>query len=45
MPTTAIVLHATYKRDSEGGVGAISNMEEVSQLFQKKVAVSVSMVC
>ena len=41
VPTTAIVLHLTYKRDKELGIGEISNMEEVEKFFQKKIAVGV----
>ena len=39
VPTTAIVLHLTYKEDVTRGIGEISNMEEVEQFFQKKIAV------
>ena len=39
VPNTAIVQHITYKKDAEGLMGVISNMDEVNAFFQKKVAV------
>lgn len=39
VPTTAIVLHLTYKDNKNHVIGGISNMEEVEKFFQKKIAV------
>lgn len=39
VPTTAIVLHLTYKKDENRVLGGISNMDEVEKFFQKKIAV------
>ncbi|CBK22937.2 uncharacterized protein [Blastocystis hominis] len=38
-PTSAVVLHVTYRKDEQGDVGSISNMDELRRLFQRKVAV------
>ena len=39
VPTTAIVLHLTYKKNENHVLGGISNMDEVEKFFQKKIAV------
>lgn len=39
VPTTAIVLHLTYKKNVNRVLGGISNMDEVEKFFQKKIAV------
>ena len=39
VPTTAIVLHLTYKKSENHVLGGISNMDEVEKFFQKKIAV------
>lgn len=41
VPTTAIVLHLTYRAERDKVLGSISNMEEVEKFFQKKIAVGV----